>query len=140
MAFSDAWLVSRSRMFVIANRLAYATSRVGEGMQSGFRPGDVARNNKPAMVLAGLHGGVITRHSWRGEAELSPGVRGKVKQDASIVLDWALEEVGDRLSQIEYRLQPDAVLEGLEFAARSARFCSSVRQELGHALACRPGP
>ena len=72
---------------MIANRLAYATSRVGEGMQSGFRPGDVVRNNKPVLVLAGLHGGVITRQSWPGEAEQRLGFRPRGKQDASVVLD-----------------------------------------------------
>ena len=91
---------------MIATRLAYATSRVGEEMQLGFRPGVVARNNKPAMVLAGLHGGVITRQSWRGEAEQSPCFRRREnRMQASFWIElWKKSEIGFHKSDIDTNL------------------------------------
>ena len=76
-------------------------------MQSGFRPGDVARNNKPAMVLAGLHGGVITRQSWRGEAEPSPGLRRReIRMQASFWIErWKKSEIGFHKSDVDINLK-----------------------------------
>jgi hypothetical protein len=93
-------------MSVIANRLACATSRVRERMQSEFRPGHATRNNKPAMVLAGLHGGLITRQSWRGEAEQSPGFRRREnRMQASFWIErWKKSEIGFHKSDVDTNL------------------------------------